>query len=247
VRSFAWITLLCLTATGVSFAQNTNPACPKLEIKSEPSVVEGDPIGFTVKLSGGDPAAEPMFNWTVSAGKILSGQGTAVIKVDSTGIGGQSVTATVDVMGYERACEATVSSTLSVEKRAAAVKAEEYGAHGVIREDKRLDNFALRLSQEPSVLAYIVSYGGRTSQSKEAQTAADNARDYLVNQRAIDPGRIVTVDGGFREQPMVELWLVPLGAKPPEATPTVDPSEVKPAKPMPKRTTKTSKAKPAKG
>ncbi|MBV8857759.1 MAG: hypothetical protein JOZ02_12560, partial [Acidobacteria bacterium] len=46
----------------------------------------------------------------------------------------------------------------------------------------------------------------------------------------ITADRIVTVDGGYREELTVELWVVPSGATPPAASPTVDPSEVKPAR-----------------
>jgi hypothetical protein len=41
----------------------------------------------------------------------------------------------------------------------------------------------------------------------------------------------VTVDGGFREDLTVELWIVPSGATPPENSPTVDPSEVQTIQP----------------
>jgi hypothetical protein len=43
----------------------------------------------------------------------------------------------------------------------------------------------------------------------------------LVRARGIDPARIVTIDGGRREDFIVELWLVPNGSRPPELTPTV--------------------------
>jgi hypothetical protein len=43
----------------------------------------------------------------------------------------------------------------------------------------------------------------------------------------------VTVDGGYKEDLTVELWIVPSGANPPTASPTVDPSEVK-ATPAPR-------------
>ena len=55
------------------------------------------------------------------------------------------------------------------------------------------------------------------------------AREYLVSQRGIDASRLVVVNGGFREEDSVELWMVPSGAKPPQATPTVKASDVKPA------------------
>jgi len=40
----------------------------------------------------------------------------------------------------------------------------------------------------------------------------------------------VIVNGGFRENDNVELWIVPAGAEAPRATPTVQAGEVKPSK-----------------
>jgi hypothetical protein len=48
----------------------------------------------------------------------------------------------------------------------------------------------------------------------------------MVNTRGVDPGRIVTVDGGYREDMTVELWIVPSGATPPTASPTLQQSDV---------------------
>ena len=56
------------------------------------------------------------------------------------------------------------------------------------------------------------------------------ARDYIVDQRGIDGSRLTIVNGGFRESDNVELWVVPSGATPPRATPTVQAGEVKPRK-----------------
>jgi hypothetical protein len=53
------------------------------------------------------------------------------------------------------------------------------------------------------------------------------ARDYLTTQRGIDASRLTVVNGGFREEDSVELWVVPSGAPAPRATPTVPASEMK--------------------
>jgi hypothetical protein len=70
-------------------------------------------------------------------------------------------------------------------------------------------------------------YGGRRGRAGEAQQLATRSQEYLVKARGIDAGRIVTVDGGYKEQLTIDLWLVPSGANPPVADPTVHPSEVK--------------------
>jgi hypothetical protein len=56
------------------------------------------------------------------------------------------------------------------------------------------------------------------------------ARDYMVQDRGIDASRLVFVNGGFREKDSVEVWIVPAGAEPPRATPTVQAGDVKPLK-----------------
>jgi hypothetical protein len=61
----------------------------------------------------------------------------------------------------------------------------------------------------------------------QVEKLMSRARDYLINQRGIDASRLVVVNGGFREEDSVELWLVPSGAQAPRPTPTVQASEIK--------------------
>ena len=43
----------------------------------------------------------------------------------------------------------------------------------------------------------------------QVEKLMSRARDYLVTQRGIDASRLVVVNGGFREEDTVELWIVP--------------------------------------
>jgi hypothetical protein len=178
----------------------------------------------------------PTYNWSVSAGTISSGQGTSVITVDTAGVGGQTVTATVELGGVDPACSRTASCTTSV--RPTIVPPRKFDEYGNIRfndEKARLDNYAIQLQNEPGSQGYIIAYGGRRGVAGEAQARADRAKNYLVNTRGLEAGRLVTVDGGYREDLTVELWIVPTGANPPSASPTVDASEVKTIKPRARR------------
>jgi hypothetical protein len=93
-------------------------------------------------------------------------------------------------------------------------------------EKKRLDSFAGQMKRHPLAQAYVMVYAGRRSRAGEAEARARRAREYLVKVRGIDTRRVVTVDSGHREEPTVELYLVPPGAFPPLATPTIDPDQV---------------------
>ena len=64
-------------------------------------------------VPGGDPSVTPTYNWVVSAGVIESGQGTAKITINPEGA--SYTTATVEVGGFDRACETVDSFTVSWE------------------------------------------------------------------------------------------------------------------------------------
>jgi hypothetical protein len=84
--------------------------CPTLTMScSDESVVAGALITFTANLRQGTPAVSPTYNWTVSAGTITSGQGATTITVDTSGLAGQTVTATVELGGVDPSCERTKS------------------------------------------------------------------------------------------------------------------------------------------
>jgi hypothetical protein len=204
-------------------------SCPTVTVSCPDTGTAGTPVTFTANVTSGDTNVTPTFNWTVSAGTISSGQGTSSITVDTTGVAG-TITATVDVGGYDRSCSTSNSCTVSFPVNPPARKIDEYGNIRFNDEKARLDNYAIELQNDPTAQGYLVCYGGRTGRTGEAQRRCDRAKNYLVSTRGIDASRIVTVDGGFREELTVELWVVPSGATPPPNSPTVDPSEVKPTR-----------------
>src|SRR5207247_11055376 len=104
-------------------------------------------ITFNASVS---PSANVTYNWSVSAGTIASGQGSASITVETGNLGGQSVTATVDVVGLDPACTKTASCTTAV-KPPVVVECTKVDEDGNIKfndEKARLDAFASRLQTE---------------------------------------------------------------------------------------------------
>jgi hypothetical protein len=179
-----------------------------------PSDVDlGSPITFTASVSGD---ASITYNWSVSAGTISSGQGTSSITVDTAGLGGQTVTATVELGGLDPSCSRTASCTTGIKPaNPEPTKFDEYGNIKFNDEKARLDNYAIQLQNQPGSQGYILAYGACAG---EAQARADRAKDYLVNTRGIDASRLVTVDGGCRSELTVQLWIVPTGATAPAAS-----------------------------
>src|SRR3989440_6796531 len=137
-----------------------NLVCPTVNVTCPSDVSEGGSITFTANFTQGTPEVTPTYNWTVSAGTITSGQGTSAITVDTKGLGGQTVTATVEVGGVDPSCGRTASCSTPVRPiPRAPVKFDTYGNIRFNDEKARLDNFAIQLQNEPNAQGYIIRYG----------------------------------------------------------------------------------------
>ena len=108
-----------------------------------------------------------------------------------------------------------------------ATRFDQYGDLDFISETGRLDTFAIALDQTANLKGYIVVYAGKVSCPDEARSRANRARAYLINKRALSPTRISAIDGGYREQYSVELYVLPGDAVPPDIVPTIARSKVK--------------------
>jgi hypothetical protein len=159
----------------------------------------------------------PNYNWTVSAGRIIEGQGTGSIRVDTSGLAGQSLTATLSMGGYPLDCSATCSISFPVPLR--CKKFDEFDELARNDEKARLDNYAIEMQNDPSSTAYVVIYPGQRGRPRQVQNQKTRIVDYLVNSRGFNAGRIVTMLGPPRDEMMVELWTCPQGAPPPTPAP----------------------------
>src|SRR6266550_8650986 len=83
------------------------PVCPTVNVSCPEAANENAPVTFTANISGGSPNVTPGYNWTVTAGRITSGQGTPSITVDTAGLAGQTVRASLDITGFGMPCPAT--------------------------------------------------------------------------------------------------------------------------------------------
>lgn len=209
----------CVAFSSVSIVVTPCPppppeiVCPNVTVSCPDAGSENVPTTFTATISGGSPGITPSYNWTVSAGRIISGQGTPSITVDTAGLAGQTIRASLDVGGFGTPCPASCATSIPIMNKPR--KFDEY--YDIARNDEkaRLDNYAIQLQSEPGSQAYIIVYPSRRARPNDAQARAQRISDYLVNSRGIDSHRIVTTIGQSREDWLFELWVVPEGAQPP--------------------------------
>lgn len=199
--------------------------CPKLAVKSGGTqlVREGSPATFVAEIKGGDPNVVPNILWSVTAGMITSGQGGNRIEVDTAGAASAGqVSAQLWIGGYAPECMNTASAAIRIAPRPALF--DEFGELAPEKENERIAAAAAVVGQSNDGFV-IIAYAGRTSQRG---FTLDSLRritaQFEKNNVPLD--RIRVMDGGFREQPAYEFWLVPEGAERPRATPTVNKSEI---------------------
>lgn len=208
-QAFSSITVL------VNPCPPVKPVCPAIEITCPTTVEVDQPITFTSRYTGGVPAnVTPVYNWSVSAGTIIEGQGTSTIKVDTKGLGGQTVRATLSIGGYTLECSADCAVTIPLPKLYSR-KFDEFPDIARNDEKARLDNFAIELQNDPTATAYVIVYPGKKSKRGDIQLHSSRIVDYLVHSRGLDERRIVTLVGAPRDQLHIDLWVTPQGATPP--------------------------------
>lgn len=229
----------CVTINFRSSPPIVKSPCPfPVSLSVDAEVNEGEIVTFSSDTSYGGSAVLN-YTWTLSptTAKILTSLGNK-ITVDSTGLGNQRVTATVvvDDGSGEAACSQTAQASTFVrppERVEHPSKQFDVCCSCSFDDQKaRLDNLAVELQNDPTATTYVIAYGGRTSRIGQAELLGARARDYLVAQRGTDQSRITVMNGGFREEDCVELWIVPSGASAPQPSPTVQAGDVRPAAPV---------------
>jgi len=204
--------------------QQVSP-CPQMQIQGQVrSVREGLPVVLTARIAGGDKNVAPSILWNVSAGVIQDGQGTPRLIWDSTGAGAyREMVAELWVMGYAPECQMQ-SEPYRVSVVPPAAKFDEFGEVSADDESERLAA-AVKTALYANDRVYVIGYAGRSSERMYANTALRRIRDQIL-KAGLPAARISASDGGFREQPAFEVWIVPDGAEAPRPTPTIDRKDI---------------------
>ena len=185
--------------------------CPTLGVTGPAGVTTpGDTMTFTANVSGGSGEAVT-YNWDVSAGTIVEGQGTPAIRVATTPeMGGSNVTATVTISGVCESCPKTASETAAIEAGTPLIiEVDDFGKQPNDQIRGRLDSYFSQLQNNPSAQGYIINYGPDREVAKREKLIRDH-----IAFRGQDASRFTFVRGEGTEI-RTRLVLVPSGATPP--------------------------------
>lgn len=211
----------------------TEPPCPTVtcDIRSSTSSVEvGQRVTFSATATGADG---PSYTWSTSSGTLSSTSG-AEVTLDTTGMAAGSVTVTLNVGTTKTRCDqpcpgGSCSATVTVTELPTHVIPPPLSPCGPIffpfnsarinNEHKAcLDEIALRLQQNPRDSVVIDGHRDSSERVGISLTRANNARDYLVNEKGVDTARITVRNfgdtcphdsGDPNLNRRVEFWIVP--------------------------------------
>ncbi len=215
--------------------------CPKINI-SGPSFItqSGEPMVFTANIENADEKYIKSYIWTVDNGTIIEGQGTSSIKVDTNGLSGQTITATLTLSldDFLKDCGNTASEVGVITEMPKARLIERMQNPNCEYRQMIMDVFFTELNNDPNAMGYIFTFGSPRRVAEVERKIRAN-----LKWRKFDSSRITFVNGGGRsKKPTIEFWLVPIGADIPTPEPPVedeadfDTTEDKPEiKPDPKK------------
>jgi hypothetical protein len=197
--------------------------CPyDISVSAPENVLEGDLITFAAFNNVTGSTTPLNYRWTVSPDtvRVTSGLGTAAITVDTTGMGGQTITAELDVTDdvYGKTCmqKNSVPTEVKQKPKIEAFRCDEFPSITFDDDKARFDNCVIQLQGSPDAQLYIIIYPGTDKISMTRNTydkLSKRTLDYLVKTRGVDPRRISIVKGpGNRLKTTYEVWFVPPGA-----------------------------------
>src|SRR5205807_6525952 len=223
------------TTCSASF-EVTEPPCPAVTcsiVASATTVTEGDRVALRAAITGG---GRTTCTWTTTGGRLSSTAGTEV-SLNTTGMSGPiTVTATVatDASRCDQPCPgSSCVVVINVQRIPPPPPRPEiikpcgpiffpFNSARINNEHKAcLDQVALSLQQDPRAALVIDGHRDSAERVGISLTRANNAKDYLVTEKGIDPARITVRNfgdtcphekGDLQLNRRVEMWILPEGA-----------------------------------
>lgn len=88
-------------------------------------------------------------------------------------------------------------------------KFDEYADLPFSEERARLDNLGIQLQREPELVAWYIIFAGTKSCAGEVRRRAIRAKNYIVKRYGIQADRVIWADEGYRDDLLVEIWVMP--------------------------------------
>jgi hypothetical protein len=105
---------LTVRTVDASICDPPPPPCPVVKVSCPEELEKSKPFVFSILIEG-EGTYKPSFHWKLNAGRIVKGQDGREIEATTTGANGfDSITATVEVRGFDPSCILLGSCTTKI-------------------------------------------------------------------------------------------------------------------------------------
>jgi hypothetical protein len=220
MRRLIWVITTIIILAIINFAQNSS--CPLLSVTGPSGLTKpGEPSIFTATLSKEAKNYKIEYVWTVSGGKIVSGQRTnSLTAIQNQDELGKTLIAAVTIKGLPKGCqnEASASGEISDPPRISARKVGETTNSPLIVRKETLALIAAELKNDPTATLVIEEWINQDIAAELIKQKLSGTFSYLTKNSGISREKISwQVFNGFKgKRSQTVYWIVPAGAASPE-------------------------------
>lgn len=196
------------------FAQTNNTApCPTISLIGPAGIARpNESILFTLSIDEKAKSYDIKYNWTISRGKIVGGQGTTTLSVLLNP--GEGVTAAIEISGLPGDCINTASESYMYCVGIQPTQIDVFSEPFANIDKNRITEIFRAINSDPTAQLYIIfrheeKTSPKTSSRKEREVSNSLVKAGLATDR-------ITTVRDFRHSESVEFWFVPAGAIPPK-------------------------------
>ena len=210
VKKLSFIGVFVLASCLSSFAQTSpDPSCPSIQVFGPAGIVQPNDIArYTAKVDAKGQKLDLTYLWSVSAGKVISGQG--ILGIEVRWPKRDSITVTIEVKGVPDGCPIRASETASIDFPPEPIKLAQFNGATFVGDKLELNKIVRTMNDNPNNQLYVYFAYKQEPAGKPAQERERHAVDYLAAATG-DLSRI-TVVRIFDGVNLVQFWRVPPGA-----------------------------------
>ena len=195
------------------FAQTSENRCPEFSIKSPTEVTKaGEEIVFQLITDKNFEKYNVKYFWTVSSGKIVSGQGTKTLTILSNSINTpMAIEANITISGLPEGCSNSSLAFAAVYEELRPEKIDEYADEKYGNIKAQIDALYVELKKHPQASGVIkLKSATKESVLRQIQAIIDAMASKKYDMSRVDI--MILIDKGKAN---TEFWIVPYGKQMP--------------------------------
>jgi hypothetical protein len=202
------VAVLTLTIIAAGQQGKADP-CPTVSVDGPSGIVKPGEVGtYTARVDARGHNIAPLYKWTVSAGSIVSGQGTEVIEVRNPT--GWNTTVQVEIQGFPVGCPNLASETSSAGPDLPIPRKLTEITGPLAR--ATFDSIIAAAKEEPDSQLFIFISGSTRNRLRSLSLKRSIIGAKL---KRLNEDRRVTIVESTKKDDVTTIWLVPPGATPP--------------------------------